>query len=366
MTSLELLSCILLIFISGYVAAAEIALFSLSRFQLRSLKENFRPIYRKIKHLLGDPGGLLITILVDNEVLNITISGLITKAIARRNYAFPIGGETVPEWILETFLGILVSAPIILILCEITPKIIALRINQIVAPLTVGPLTMVYQLLKPIRYILKNVILVFSRQPKHLTQKLTSQGDHPHAHDKDSSADPILKESDFLLMVEEGHKKGAIQENEMELIKNVFDLDNTTVSEISTPLFKMLTLPMSTTLKDALIAIRNQRYSRIPILGSNRKDVVGILYSKDLLRAKLHKESDDITVTAWMRKPFFINSHMKLNTLFRQFKAHKTHMAIIKNAQDEVMGVVTMSDVLDALFEDLYENQDMSTTRSAP
>ncbi|MGZ3709912.1 MAG: CNNM domain-containing protein, partial [Bdellovibrionota bacterium] len=80
MSSLELLICALLVAISAFMAASEIALFSLSRFQLRSLKEHFRPSYRMIKDLLSDPGGLLITILVVNEVLNISLSALITSA----------------------------------------------------------------------------------------------------------------------------------------------------------------------------------------------------------------------------------------------------------------------------------------------
>ena len=83
MTALEFLACVVLAGISAWLSASEIALFSLSRFQLRSLKERFRAPYRKIKRLLADPTGLLITLLVVNEMVNVGISSIIAQAISR-------------------------------------------------------------------------------------------------------------------------------------------------------------------------------------------------------------------------------------------------------------------------------------------
>jgi CBS domain containing-hemolysin-like protein len=155
-------------------------------------------------------------------------------------------------------------------------------------------------------------------------------------------------------MVEEGHKEGAIHESEFELIKNVFELDSTPVSEVFTPLSQVLTLSNHTTVKEALTLFRNQRFSRIPILGQSRKEVIGILYAKDLLRCKIQPDFATSPVTSLMHKPYFVSPTTKLNALFRKFKQHKTHMAIVRSDADEILGVVTMSDVLDALFEDLF------------
>src|SRR5437868_6513961 len=130
MTSVEFLLFLSLIFFSASLSASEVALFSLSRFQLRSLKENFRPTYRKIKRLLGDPGGLLITILVLNEVINISLSTLIASTVSRFNLPIPFYLSRVPSWFLKTILDIAFTAPIILIFCEVTPKVIGTRINR--------------------------------------------------------------------------------------------------------------------------------------------------------------------------------------------------------------------------------------------
>src|SRR4051812_16521975 len=105
MSPLGLLACLLLICTSAFMSASEVALFSLSRFQLRYLKENFRPVHRKIKRLLSDPGGLLITILVVNEVLNISLSALITEAISESHFKPLQQVGFVPEWTLQMLLG---------------------------------------------------------------------------------------------------------------------------------------------------------------------------------------------------------------------------------------------------------------------
>ncbi|MEO5968322.1 MAG: CNNM domain-containing protein [Bdellovibrionia bacterium] len=354
MTSLELLSCVLLIFLSAYLSASEIALFSLSRFQLRFLRENFRPVHRKIKRLLADPGGVLITILVVNEILNISLSSLITNIVNKNHIGTPATFSFIPDWAFETTIGILITTPLVLFFCEATPKVIGVKINQLVATITAGPLIAIYTLFRPIRYILNRVIHLI---PTGKGSPVLIENTHHHKH-KSKKKHKILKESDFLLMVEEGHKEGAIRESEMDLIRNVFELDKTTVQDVATPVSQILSLPANTTLKGALGAVRGQNYSRIPIIGSSshRKEIVGILYSKDLLRSKLSHESASITVATLMRKPYYVSSTLHLNDLFRKFKQNKIHMAIVKNHLGDVTGVVTMSDVLDALFEDLFDD----------
>ena len=133
-------------------------------------------------------------------------------------------------------------------------------------------------------------------------------------------------------MVEEGHKEGTVQASEVELIKNVFELDDTTVADVFTPLSQVRPLPMTTTIQEALLALRTQHYSRIPVTGANKKEVVGILYSKDLLRAKLEPERLQTPISEIMLDAVFVPPTMKLNALFRRFKQQKTHMAIVQKA----------------------------------
>jgi putative hemolysin len=341
MTALELLVIATLIFTSAYVAASEVALFSLSRFQLRYFKDRARRGHRKIKRLLADPGGLLVTILVVSEILNIAISMMITRGVANTIPISVSSWETryfhLPVWCIQTLLGTLITAPVILLLCEITPKAIAARANQLIAPLTVNTMTIIYNLCKPIRIVLMRLLTLVGRPDTQET----------------------LKESDFLLMLEEGHKEGVVQASEVELIKNVFEFDDTTVAEVFTPLNQVRSLTKTTTTHEALLAIRSQRFSRIPVTNGTRREVVGILYSKDLLRAKLEGDQLNLPISEIMLDPIFVMPTMKLNALFRMFKRRSTHMAIVQKQTGEAIGVITMSDVMDILFEDIFPPEDL-------
>jgi CBS domain containing-hemolysin-like protein len=120
-------------------------------------------------------------------------------------------------------------------------------------------------------------------------------------------------------MLEEGHREGAIGQSELELIKNVFEFDDTTVATILTPISQVQTLGAKTPVRAAIQAVRSQNYSRMPVTGRDKKDVVGILYAKDLLRAKLHPVAGvpDATIDTLMHKPLFVPASLRLNSLFR-------------------------------------------------
>lgn len=163
-----------------------------------------------------------------------------------------------------------------------------------------------------------------------------------------------MKEEDFLFMVEEGQREGAINENELELIKNVLDLDNTTVGDVLTPVGKVRTILAGTTLKAALSVIRGVPYSRIPVTAADRKSILGVLHTKDLLQAKLEPEMLTYPVESIMHKPLFVSSTAKLSSVFRKFKQYRTHMVIVRDAGFKVIGIITLRDVLGALFDDLF------------
>jgi putative hemolysin len=356
-TFLEVLVCAALVAVASFMSAAEIALFSLSRFQLRSLKERFRSSHRKIKRLLSDPGGLLITVLVVNEVVNITLSAVIAEIVARRWETS--GGHIMrsifphaPEWSLQMTVGILITTPVVLIFCEITPKAIAARANQVTSLLSAGPLSIVYDLLKPVRAVLKNVLRLVSRWSGG---KAGGEFDQAEGHSEEK---PLLREEEFLSMVEEGHREGAIQQTEMELIRNVFDLDDTTVADVCTPISQVHALSVSMSIEGALAEMRGRRYSRIPVFEGSKRRIVGVLFAKDLILAKLEPDVAGASIGALMRKPFVVSPTMRLNQLFRRMKLQKTHLAVIENSPGDAFGVVTMSDVLDALFEDLFSEEE--------
>lgn len=341
-TPIEFLICLGLLFFSAFFSASEVALFSLSRAQLRYLKDHFRSAFKKIRKLLGDPGGVLVTILFCNELVNIILSSIVAKAINRRGFSgHYLDPALVPIWAQQALAGMAITAPLILLFGEITPKGIAARANQIIAPLTVTPLFGLYYALTPVRAILGAIIRTI--------RAVIGSEEPSSTHSKESQG---LKEEELLIMAEEGMKEGEINPREMKLIQNVLSLDDLNVDQIYTPISQVQTLTTQTTFRAALSQVRGTRLSRVPVVShQNRKQVVGILYIKDLLQLRLSPESDSSTIEVILRKPLIVSGKTRLNILFKRFKQTQTHIALVERSPGDPVGIVTLDDVIDALFE---------------
>ncbi len=322
--------CGALIGCSAFLSASEVAIFSLSRFQLRSLRDRFKPAQKRIKRLQSDAGGVLITILVANEIVNISLSTLLTVFVDRM-----LPGESTP-WLVKTLVGVLLTTPVILMFCEVTPKTIAARANTLIAPLVATPLHALYSVMKPIRVVLLRIIgLAGRRQPD------TAARNEP------------LKEQEFLTMVEEGHREGTIQRSELDLIRNVFAMEDTPVRELMTPLSKVQTLGESLTVAEAIEQVRRIKAPRIPVISRNRREVLGIVYLKDLLRARLNPALGNAPLGQLMHKPLVVSHKMPINRLFKRFRQSQTHIAIVEGTNEEPIGIVTLDQILDDLIEEM-------------
>ncbi len=330
MTALELLACGALIGCSAFLSASEVAIFSLSRFQLRSLRDRFKPAQKRIKKLQSDAGGVLITILILNEVVNISLSTILTGFVDRL-----LPGESFP-WIIKTLIGVLITTPVLLMFCEVTPKTIAARANTLIAPLVATPVHALYTIMKPLRIVVLRIIGAAGgrrQEPEERSQP--------------------LKEEEFLTMVEEGHREGAIQRTELDLIRNVFAMEDTSIRELMTPLSKVQALGESLTVAEAIEQVRRIKVPRIPVLSKNRREVLGIVYLKDLLRARLNPALGNAPLGQLMHKPLMVSHNMPINRLFKRFRQSQTHIAIVEGVNEEPIGVVTLDQILEDLIEEM-------------
>ena len=344
MPLIELLFCITLVFCSAFLSASEVALFSLSRFQIRSLKERAKTIHNTIKKLLNDPSGLLITILVTNEVVNISLNSTIQKSILK-NWETTFAPKLVfldyPNWLLQLLVGVFITTPIILLFCEITPKILGTKANQIIAPLSAKSIIHLYRLLFPVRIIIQGFLSLFLKQQGQ-KQILTRR-------------QPLLKEDDLLVLLEESHKEGHLKLAELELIKNIFDLDDTSTKTIYTPSSQVVSISVDMTLEKALELSKSKAFSRFPVYKKNKNNIVGILYSKDLIIAKLDTHLLKEKVESIMHPALFVQESMQLNSLFKKMRQDHTHLAIVNDPTNPFLGIVTLSDVLDELFDEYFQ-----------
>ncbi len=318
------LFCLFLISCSFVLSSSEIAIFSLSRMQLKKIKDQSEPLFRRIRRLIQDSMGLLITVLLFNEIVNITLASILTSRIVE-----PLN----LNWRSSTILGVLITTPIILICCELTPKVIATRANQMIISTFLPLLYSLYLLMRPLVSFIRFFL------PAQPVRELHQ-----------------LHEEDFIILAEEQTETGHLHETELELIKNVFEMDDTRVEQIATPIRMIITVPSVFNLEQASqVILKDRIYSRVPIYGKSKEDIVGVISTKDIVELKVRPELKKENVMTIANEPLIVSGNITIDALFRKMKSKKIQVAFTKNASSKITGMITLQDILDTLIEEAFE-----------
>jgi CBS domain containing-hemolysin-like protein len=326
-SKLILLAVLFLLF--GIFTCSEAALFSLTPLHLHRMQEDRFPFTGHIQRLLENPRRLLVTIIVYNEATNIAFSALATAL-----FISFLGRDG--QWI-----AIAVLTPLILIFCEAMPKTFGkmypMRFSSYASPVVLFFMTLGYPLIR----LMEGISAVFSSFFRGTQRE-----------------ERVLTEDTFRSLVEAGHEEGVIEKTERDLIHRVFKLGDTEVSAIMTPRVDMFCLPVVMGVDEMKREIIEQGYSRIPVHGTGGiDDVLGILYARDLL-ARAAGLGQAVRIESLLKKPFFVPPQRRADALLRDFQVRKVHMAVVVDEYGGVEGLVTMEDILESLFGDIYDERD--------
>ncbi len=328
-----------LICISAFASSSETAFFSLNRFQLRRLRDHYKRAFTRIKKLLARPSRLLVLILLINEIVNInfttTLTGLIEKQF------------TNPEWWKITVVTMLLSIPLLLLFGEITPKVIATKANQLVAMFNSKFLIWPYRILYPLIWIIDTVV------------HFGISGGKVEGKDDFSKTMAAISEEDFVTIMDEGAREGTVNQDEREMITNVLEFDDSNAHEVMTPIEKVFLIDENSKISDVLSEVKNQKFSRVPVFAENRKNVVGVLYVKSLLKIQSQPELLSSPVKEFMTPIMNVRPEIRLAALFKKFKLAKTHLAACVNKENVCVGIVTMEDVLESIFGEIQDERDV-------
>ncbi|MFC1728760.1 hemolysin family protein [candidate division KSB1 bacterium] len=324
---------ILLLF-SAFFSGAEIAVMSLSELRVRHLVEMKKRNARLLRRLKSNTHKLLITILVGNNLANIGAASYATTVSITFLQQFELNNVT--------SLGIGVTTGLmtllILIFGEITPKAYCITHAEAVA-LKITPVLQFFEwLFSPLVWFLK----FFTR----LTSKVYL-----------SKRYPLVTEDEVRTIVKIGEEEGAIQQEEKEMIHNVFELDNTEVSSVMTPRVDMFVLESTLTIQEAVKKIQDKVYSRIPVFEENIDRIIGIAHAKDILHAALSGKGES-ALGEIVRPAIFIPNSMMINVLLHHFKKQKTHIALVIDEHGGIAGLVTIEDVLEEIVGEIYDETD--------
>ncbi len=166
-------------------------------------------------------------------------------------------------------------------------------------------------------------------------------------------------EDDIRTIVSEGHREGLLEEDAREMIEGIIELSDLDVSEIMTPRTEMVALPMNLSWQEAMEFVVRDNHARIPVWNKNRDDIVGILYTKDLL-PELAKGPDQLVRpwTALLREPYFVPETKPIDVLLQEFQRTRNHMALVLDEYGGVAGLVTMEDVLEEIVGEIIDEYD--------
>lgn len=343
----QLLLQLILILLNAVFACAEIAVISVSDAKLAKLEEQGDKRAKKLKKLKEEPAKFLSTIQVA-----ITLSGFLGSAFAADNFASRIvnavvhskavmeSGISINEEVLQTISVILITLILsyfTLILGELVPKRIAMRKTEEMALGMGGMLCGVAKLFTPIVWFLSvstNCVLRL-------------MGIDPNEEDAEVS------EEEIRLMVDEGSQKGVIDEQEQELIENVFEFDDLTVSDFATHRTDITILWLEDTIDEWEKTIHETRHLMYPVCGNTIDDVVGVLNIKDFFR--LRGENRDTIIKEAVKPAYFVPEGIHADVLFKQMKVSKQHFAVVLDEYGGMMGIVTMNDLLQQLVGDIAD-----------
>ena len=316
---------IICLFVSAFVSASEVAFFSLSPKDFEQMESENHLSDEKIKLLLQKPEHLLATILITNNLVNVSIIVLSSYIINQTlNFsAFPILGF-IFETILITFIILLVS--------EIMPKIFAQQHGLRMARFGASILKTLRSLLKPFVWILvSSTSIVNKRLAKH-------------RHGNNLSMDEISQALELT--------SDAIQED-ADILKGIVNFGNITAAGVMTSRLDMVTLDSTAQFDKVIDCIVEHEYSRIPILQGSIDNIRGVLYAKDLI-PHLNK-GPFFKWQTLIRQPYFVPETMKLDDLLQEFQKNKIHIAVVVDEFGGTSGMVTLEDVLEEIVGEISD-----------
>ena len=325
----------------SFFASAETSLFSLSPLARLKLKNKYPQAGERIDRLLARPQRLLTSIIIGNEV------AVIIATVLATSISLSIWGDQ-GKWV-----AMVVMAPALLLFGEIIPKSLALRYPERWARLIAPPLATVLPLFTPFRVVLLS-----------LSQTLMSlMGFKPRPKT------PLLQEDDFIRMVEDSHKGGLIAPIEKELIVNLMSLGETTVGQVMVPWPDIFFLPLNMKVADLINAIKQARFSRVPIYGEDVEDILGILHAKDLLNLSSEYPCEPSCLKELLRPPYYVPENKRAFDLLGELQARKIRLALVVDEYGSLTGLVSVEDLLVELFgefEEEFEEADKLLEQLAP
>jgi len=320
-----------LILLSAFFSITESSIFSLQRYQIDLIKKK-SSVGKILETFIKNPASIIATILLADEILNVTIISLITSKL-NKLFIGIISDE------LISIVAIFVASIIILIFCEIIPKTIGVKFSRQISTIVAPPVYFLNKVVFPLT-------ILFDGLSRFLIKLFSPAVSTPMPHHHESVGD-------IPSLIDIGEDEGSVKKTESKIIDNLLKLEKINLIKILIPEPDLFLLPSDITKEKALTAIKDKGFSRIPVYEGDSDNIIGILHSKDLLT---HKSSEIYSI---LREPYFVPDKKNALELLREMQVMKRHMAIVIDEYGRLEGIVTLEDIIEEIFGEIEDERDI-------
>ncbi|MCL4459356.1 MAG: hemolysin family protein [Chloroflexi bacterium] len=315
--------------LAAFAAAAETAVRSISKTRIQHQLELRGSRSQALKELLESPVVLGSTVIIINTLAMITAASFTTilaMRLAPGNYL--------------NLAAIVVTFVIVLVFCQAVPRSLAMHNPEVTSLWVAGPMQVLATIMRPIVILLSGATCSIERflglKPTH---------------------GPLVTEEELRILVGAREGEGLIEEDEKEMIRGVFELEETTAREIMVPRIDIFAVEAEMTLAELLPHIIDNGYSRVPVYEETIDNIIGVVYVKDIF--KYVQESNlSIKVKEIVRPAYFIPDSKKIDELLRELQQRKVHMAIVVDEYGGTAGLVTIEDLLEEIVGEIQDEYD--------
>lgn len=322
----ELLLILVSLLLSGFFSGSEAALMSLPHEKAKQIAEEHGIDSWAIKQWLTKPNDILTTILVGNNFVNIFIASLSTS-IAQRFFA----NDAIA-------ISVFVTTMVILFVGEILPKTFARGKAEKIAPLCMIVLIGFYYMLYPmVKIFMKIIELVLGKNAQVQGRQVTKD--------------------DIEVMVEMAEEKKSMDSKQLELLTSILEFPSIKVKDIMVPRTSIEGIQKDMSYQEIIKLVKEDAHSRYPVYDEDLDEVLGFLHVKDLAFAD-DQDKQKFNVTRYVKPPFYVYEHMKIHAVFDHMNRKKVHLALVKDENGIVVGMLTLEDIMEEIFGEIRDEHD--------
>lgn len=323
---IQVILLLILLMLSGFFSSAETALVAVNQIKIRMLADEGNRRAKVLMKIFKDNSKMLSAILIGNNLINTYAASIATTI------AISFGGAAVG---IATF----IITFLILVFGEITPKTIATQNAEKLALWYAPIISFLMKILTPVIWFI-NLFSDCILKIFHI----------------DRNAKQAMTESELRTIVDVSHEEGVIEQDEKEMINNVFDLDEIKAKDVMVPRVYSVMADVNSSYQDLVELFRKEQFTRIPIYEDNIDNVIGLINIKDLL---FYDDPTHFDMRKLLRKPYFTVENKDISELLMEMKQSTFNLAVVLDEYGEVAGLITLEDIVEEIVGEMQDEYDI-------